>query len=396
MRIVELTIDEEIEMAGADAIALVEKPAVEEDFFYFSQDDVDILKVLEDELKEDHSECIHPTEEEQEVVFDLIDTLGEHPNDLEKDGWIIVKISEAKSMKEEFSITSNPNEVSMQDDISERTRYKYVGPPAQRNFCKKMMSANKVYRYEDIQLMSSSRTNSEFDETYDILKWRGLYNCVHKWVKITYRKDGKILNKGNIRRGVVETQEGQLYDTRTDSTKEGGKHSSPRVGGFSSEKTEELSFLEMSIDEEQRLITGPAAIPNKFIVRAPQVGISNEPYYVFFSEETIKQIANKYMRNKYTDSTNIEHTPVNLKGVYVTESWIISNPKSDKSNEFGAEYPKGTWMVTMKVENDEVWKNIKKRKLKGFSIEGYFTETLFFNKEDEQLARINQIIKSIK
>ena len=152
----------------------------------------------------------------------------------------------------------------------------------------------------------------------------------------------------------------------------------------------------MSMDEEQRLITGPAAIPNKFIVRAPQHGVSKEPYYVFFSEDSIKKIAYKYLKDKNVDKTNIEHTPVNLKGVHIVESWLISNPSNDKSNEFGKEYARGTWMVTMKIDNDKVWSSIKERKIKGFSIEGYFTESLYFNKEDEQIVQINNIINQIE
>jgi hypothetical protein len=160
--------------------------------------------------------------------------------------------------------------------------------------------------------------------------------------------------------------------------------------------SKDLSFIEMSINEEQKLITGPAAIPNKFIVRAPQVGVSNEPYYVFFSEDSIKKIAYKYLKDKNVDKTNIEHTPINLKGVNVVESWLVNNPENDKSNEFGKTYPSGTWMVTMKIDNDKVWASIKERKIKGFSIEGYFTESLYFNKEDENIVQINKLINQIE
>ncbi len=38
--------------------------------------------------------------------------------------------------------------------------------------------------------------------------------------------------------------------------------------------------------------------------------------------------------------------------------------------------PIGTWMVSMKVNNDEVWKQVKAGEVKGFSIEGYFADRL--------------------
>jgi hypothetical protein len=235
--------------------------------------------------------------------------------------------------------------------------------------------------------MTINNENAEFG-SYDIFRYRGSYNCRHKWVKITYKNEGRILNKSNIRKGVIGTEDIPQESTLNDATanKRGASQ------GFSND----TSFITMSIDEEQRLITGPAAIPNKFIIRAPQPGVSNQPYYVFFSEETIKKVAFKYLKDQNIKNTNIEHVPVLIDGVYVVESWLIKNPDNDKSNEFGKTYPEGTWMVTMKVENDKVWRAIKEKKIKGFSIEGYFTESLYFNKEDEQLSLINNILNQVK
>jgi hypothetical protein len=45
----------------------------------------------------------------------------------------------------------------------------------------------------------------------------------------------------------------------------------------------------------------------------------------------------------------------------------------------GLEYPKGTWVVTMKVNDPKVWKDIKNGKLNGYSIEGWFNENVLFN-----------------
>ena len=387
MRIVELIIDEDIDVAGADAIALVNQPAVEEDFFAFSKEDVDVLRVLEGELTKLQTEII--PEDLVDKLLELLDKIGQNPNDLEKDGWVIKSVEDVDLTKERFAISSNPNEASMEDTIGERVRYKYVGPRDSKNrdFCGRMLSANKVFRIEDIDQMTLNNENAEFG-SYDIFKYRGSYNCRHKWIKIIYQREGNILNKANIRRGVVDTVDIPQESTLNDAT----ANKRGATQGFSSD----LSFIQMSIDEEQRLITGPAAIPNKFIIRAPQPGVSNQPYYVFFSEETIKKIAFKYLKDQNNSNTNIEHTPINLDGVYLVESWIVKNPDNDKSNEFGKKYAPGTWMVTMKVENDVVWRSIKEKKIKGFSIEGYFTESLYFNKEDEQLSLINNILNQVK
>jgi len=59
-----------------------------------------------------------------------------------------------------------------------------------------------------------------------------------------------------------------------------------------------------------------------------------------------------------------------IEGVSFVESWIVENPKVDKSTNFGMEYPKGSWMATMKVDNDDVWNNyVKTGKIQGFSVD---------------------------
>ena len=88
--------------------------------------------------------------------------------------------------------------------------------------------------------------------------------------------------------------------------------------------------------------------------------------------------------------------PIELDNVYVTESWLIEDRENDKSRKFGFDLPEGTWMVGMKVENDKVWSKVKKGELRGLSVEGYFTEKLLFNKDEELLLEINNILKNIK
>jgi len=108
----------------------------------------------------------------------------------------------------------------------------------------------------------------------------------------------------------------------------------------------------------------------------------NGEYYVYFSEDTIQKIAYKYMQRKYTDSANIEHNGYEpLKDVYVVESWIVKDSDKDKSTIYtGEKYPKGTWMVAMKIKNKEVWEEyVKSGKVKGFSVEGYFIDMLINN-----------------
>jgi hypothetical protein len=65
-----------------------------------------------------------------------------------------------------------------------------------------------------------------------------------------------------------------------------------------------------------------------------------------------------------------------LTGLTAVESWIVEDEK-DKTRFYGLDVPIGTWMLSMKVQNDEVWNDyVKSGKVKGFSIEGYFADKL--------------------
>lgn len=150
--------------------------------------------------------------------------------------------------------------------------------------------------------------------------------------------------------------------------------------------------LTFSYDDDKMEITGAAMVPDKLIVRSSFLG---EPYYVYFSAETIKKLSYKYMKEQRLDQTNIEHSSQMADDTYVVESWIVENPLDDKSNALGLSYPKGTWVITMKTENPQVWSDIKSGKYQGFSIQGTFQEKAVFSKEDITLQKIKTIINEI-
>jgi hypothetical protein len=64
-----------------------------------------------------------------------------------------------------------------------------------REFCKKMVSAKKVYRKEDINAMTSKVVNAGFGkggaDTYSVWLYKGGARCNHKWFRRIYaRKEG--------------------------------------------------------------------------------------------------------------------------------------------------------------------------------------------------------------
>ena len=159
-------------------------------------------------------------------------------------------------------------------------------------------------------------------------------------------------------------------------------------------KSLEKQKMVFSFDEDKRIVVGAAMVPNKMIHRYDDLG---NMYYVFFSKESIKKMADKFLKEKRTDETSVEHNGLKLGSdkVFITESWVSEDPVLDKSHFFGFELPAGTWFVAMKVNDDKVWKMIKEKSLTGFSVEGLFAEKSVFSKEDKQINQISKILKSI-
>jgi hypothetical protein len=375
-KIIELIIEDGDDQAGLDGIALVEMPAHESNFEYFAKD---------------NEKCSHYVLSDDEIpqVIQMFHAYGEPQGFLEKEGWFIDSIKPVN--KKEFQVLANPNEPSAQDTDEVRFRYKYVGPKDEKNrsFCAEMMKASRVFRIEDIQQMSNRDVNSVGPSGYDIFEWRGSYNCRHKWVQLMYRKEGRIINNDKVERGVIDEDGMPGPDTRTTATIEAG-NTPPRTGFASEEGTTFEVF-----NTEKRLLVGPAMVPDKMIIRRNE--ITGEIYYVYFTEETIQKLQQKFMQEKLLDKTNIEHGRKFLSGVDVVESWIVEDQEKDKQQVFGMDYPKGTWMITMKVNDDATWQKVKDGQLKGFSVQGYFMEKAKFSSvSDDILKEIKEILKNIR
>jgi len=159
-------------------------------------------------------------------------------------------------------------------------------------------------------------------------------------------------------------------------------------------KNKKLVFAQ--VDEDRRIVTGPALVPDKMIFRIDEK--TKESFYVYFSKETVRDISEKYLIQSNNSSVNIEHEFA-VKDISIIESWIVEDPELDKSKKLGYSLPTGTWMVSFKINNDEVWNDlVKKDMVKGFSIEGAFIHNFKkeeLSKEDKLIQDINNIISQI-
>ena len=145
------------------------------------------------------------------------------------------------------------------------------------------------------------------------------------------------------------------------------------------------------VDDEKRILMGAALIPNKHIYRRND----KEEYYIFFSDETVRKASELFLMNSNQNNATLEHEK-ELKDLSIVESWIVEDTEMDKSKKYGLDAPVGTWMISMKVNNDAIWNDfVKTGKVKGFSIEGYFSDKLEMSLQQEKELELLEQIKNI-
>lgn len=122
-------------------------------------------------------------------------------------------------------------------------------------------------------------------------------------------------------------------------------------------------------DEEKRLLMGAVMIPNKRIYRRDFAG--HDEVDIFFSADTIRRTSELFFKNSNQSNSTLEHG-IDLKGNTVVESWIKEDNVNDKSVKYGIDAPIGSWIISMKIEDDATWLSAKNNIVNGFSIEGLY------------------------
>tara|TARA_R110000822_G_scaffold145919_7_gene284854 strand:- start:674 stop:1291 length:618 start_codon:yes stop_codon:yes gene_type:complete len=157
--------------------------------------------------------------------------------------------------------------------------------------------------------------------------------------------------------------------------------------------SQEVKLAELNT--EKRLLMGALLIPNKPIYRRN----GEDEYYIYFSKETVLKASQKYLMSNNQHNATMEHQ-YDLSGLTLVESWIVDDEVHDKSRKYGLNVPLGTWMGSVKVNNDDVWNNyVKTGLVKGFSIEGYFVDKMERPSKDLEMSedkKAEEIINKLK
>ena len=158
------------------------------------------------------------------------------------------------------------------------------------------------------------------------------------------------------------------------------------------EKKETIKFAQ--VDAEQRILLGAVLIPDTPIYRKDD---KHGEYYVFMSKSTVRESAERYLRQHVQHETTLHHNEA-VEGCCVVESWVKEG-EHDKSMNYGLNYPDGTWIVAMKV-SEEIWNDyVKTGEVKGFSIEAGYANRMQMkklNEEETMLAELEEALKNVK
>lgn len=163
--------------------------------------------------------------------------------------------------------------------------------------------------------------------------------------------------------------------------------------------SKETKLIKMAkVDEEQRIVMGLVLQPNQLIPRYNEE--TDEEYNIVFSAETIKDLSQNFFKSNSQSNSKLEHSE-SIEDITFVESWIVENSKVDKSANFGMNYPKGSWVATMKIDNDEIWNDyVKTGKVQGFSVDAFVdlqeinlkTEIKMNKKQKSILTMLKEIV----
>ena len=124
------------------------------------------------------------------------------------------------------------------------------------------------------------------------------------------------------------------------------------------------------INEEKRIVSGPAMVADMPLYRKDdQLG----EYYVVFDKPTIQSIVEKFSAKGYLKNFNLFHDEQQqVTDVTIFNSFVSDNAMGVMPLKGFEDVADGSWFISAKINNADVWGKVKTGLIKGFSVEGLF------------------------
>jgi hypothetical protein len=138
-----------------------------------------------------------------------------------------------------------------------------------------------------------------------------------------------------------------------------------KIKGIALSDIKELLFK----DDLKYRIAAPVLTPGKVFRRDPQTG---EEYDLDVEPEVVEKMFVKFQRDRSgKDVFNVEHDESQRVPSYILETWLVENPKVDKSLDvYGIECPEKTWFAVQQFTDKEAYQECVDKGMLGFSIHG--------------------------
>lgn len=146
-------------------------------------------------------------------------------------------------------------------------------------------------------------------------------------------------------------------------------------------------------DKSEHIVKGVIMVADTPIYRC---GITGFEYYIIYSKETLKLMAEKMIMDGVGSKVNIQHQDgTDVEGVNLMELFVIDRENGINPTYF-SEVPDGSLIGSYKVNNPDVWEMIENGDVLSFSLEGYFNVAETFKNEnnsdnDKTTMKINRI-----
>lgn len=144
-------------------------------------------------------------------------------------------------------------------------------------------------------------------------------------------------------------------------------------------------------NEEERIVVGPAMVPDMLIYRKDSQG----EYNVVFDAATIEKIAQKFFAKGFQKNGNEMHEPDKPVDLVFFQSWISDEKKGIPKMKQFEHLPDGTWFLGAKINSEETWQQVKDGTFKGFSVEGMFDMMPIKMKAEDVLEQLKTLLKNV-
>jgi hypothetical protein len=134
------------------------------------------------------------------------------------------------------------------------------------------------------------------------------------------------------------------------------------------EKFDEI--ISEHFEEERKIVTSVLLLSDTPIRRRTK---DLGDFYIRFPKSEVIKMASSFLNSSFTSNTSLFHsTDASSTDATLFESFIVDESRGIRAPEYFKDVTDGSWIVSYKINNAELWDKIKAGTIKGLSVENTF------------------------